>query len=394
MTFPLFSHGDFGHWTGLLVGTLVGIGFGFSLERAGFGRARNLVAQFYLTDLRVLKVMFSAIVTALCGMALLGGLGVLDLSLITVPPTFLWPQLVGGLMLGVGFVVSGYCPGTAVVAAGSGNLDGIVALSGMLGGSLVFGFLFPALKSFYDRGAMGSVRWSDSLGVPFAAATAAVAAMAIGAFVGGEKVERIFAGRAGEAPPPSPTPVRRRVFAGFAIASAVALAALALPARPREARPSPVARVEIFELARQLVVAPEDVWLLDVRSPEAASSGAIPGAIRLPEGTSMASFVAGLPPTRRLVLYGEGELAALPEGARGFAGSVAVLSGGYAAWEREILAAPVLPPNPTPALVADFRLRSALRSRLTGGAAAPAPPIETRAAPAAAASGPKKGGGC
>ena len=112
MTFPLFGH--FGPSTGLLIGTVIGIGFGFVLERAGFGRARNLAAQFYLTDLRVLKVMFGAIVTALAGMALLSGVGVLDLSRLTVPETFLWPQLVGGLLLGAGFIISGHCPGTAV----------------------------------------------------------------------------------------------------------------------------------------------------------------------------------------------------------------------------------------------------------------------------------------
>src|SRR6266545_6167434 len=166
MTFPLFGH--FGPSTGLLIGTLIGIGFGFVLERAGFGRARNLAAQFYLTDLRVLKVMFGAIVTALAGMALLSGLGVLDLSRITVPETFLWPQLVGGLLLGAGFIIAGGCPGTAVVATASGNLDGAVAIAGMMIGSLGFGFGFGPLEKFYRSGSMGVVRLNDLLGVPAA----------------------------------------------------------------------------------------------------------------------------------------------------------------------------------------------------------------------------------
>ena len=109
---PLYPHDVFGFPTGLLLGTLIGFAFGFVLERAGFGNAKNLAAQFYLTDTRVLKVMFSAIATACAGIGLLSGFGVLDLSLLTVPETFLGPHVVGGLLLGIGFIVSGYCPGT------------------------------------------------------------------------------------------------------------------------------------------------------------------------------------------------------------------------------------------------------------------------------------------
>src|ERR1019366_7672593 len=175
-----------------------GIAFGFVLERAGFGRARNLAAQFYLTDTRVLKGRFSAIVTALVGMTLLSGIGVLDLAQITVPETFLWPQLVGGLLLGAGFIVSGYCPGTGVVAIASGNLDGVAAIGGIMLGSLLFGFSYGPLEAFYKSGAMGVVRIQDLLGVPIAVVAAGVAAMAIGAFLGGEKLEHIFTKRAGE----------------------------------------------------------------------------------------------------------------------------------------------------------------------------------------------------
>ena len=122
---PLYPHDVFGFPTGLLLGTLIGFAFGFVLERAGFGNAKNLAAQFYLTDTRVLKVMFSAIATACAGIGLLSGFGVLDLSLLTVPETFIGPHVVGGLLLGIGFIVSGYCPGTGVVAMASGKWDGL-----------------------------------------------------------------------------------------------------------------------------------------------------------------------------------------------------------------------------------------------------------------------------
>lgn len=391
MTFPLFGH--FGHSTGLLLGTLIGIGFGFVLERAGFGRARNLAAQFYLTDLRVLKVMFSAIVTALAGMAVLSGAGALDLSRITVPETFLWPQLVGGLLLGAGFIISGHCPGTAVVGTASGNIDAAVGVAGMMLGSLAFGFGFAPIEKFYESGAMGVVRLNDLLGVPMAVVAAAVLAMAIGAFLGGERIERIFAGRAGEPVPASPRRIKVRVFGGLAAAAALSLFALALPVRKGAATERITRTIEPVELARQLIAAPEDLWVLDLRRPETAAHGRISGAMTLSSDDPTASRVALLAPTRRLVVFAQGDVPALPEGVLRFGGQISVLRGGYDAWRAAVLAAPIPPESPTPALVAEFRLKSALHSRYTGAAAAEPPKIELKPS-ALPASGPRKGGGC
>jgi hypothetical protein len=394
MTFPLYTHGLFGTYAGLLVGTLVGVAFGFALERAGFGRARNLAAQFYLTDLRVLKVMFSAIVTAVVGMTLLAGVGVLDLSQITVPETFLWPQLVGGLLLGVGFIVSGYCPGTGIVAMASGNLDGAFAIGGVMLGSLAFGVGYGPLESFYKSGAMGAVRLDALLGVPAAVVAAVVVAMAVGAFLGGEKLEAIFAPRAGETAPASPARVKVRVFSGFAAVAALALVALALPARHTAAAGKAVKEIGAAELGAQLVASPESWWVVDLRPEAVAGKGRLPGALVVGPGEKGAAAAAGLVATRRLVVYAQGDLADPPAGLRSFAGDVFAVRGGYEAWVAEVLSAPKPPENPTAAQVADFRARAALHAYFTG-AAAVAPPALAAPRPAAAPiAGPKKGGGC
>jgi hypothetical protein len=103
-------------------------------------------------------------------------------------------------------------------------------------------------------------------------------------------------------------------------------------------------------------------------------------------------FAATLPATRTLVAYAQGDVAALPEGLRAFPGEVLVLAGGFDAWKETVLAAPPPPADPTPALVAEYRMRSALNGYFTGAAAAPAPRLVVKAvAPSAA---PKKGGGC
>ena len=392
--FPLYPHGLFGPYAGLLVGTLVGVAFGLVLERAGFGRARNLAAQFYLTDLRVLKVMFSAIVTALVGMTLLGGIGVLDLSLITVPETFLWPQLVGGLLLGAGFIVSGYCPGTGVVAVASGNLDGVAALGGIMAGSLAFGFGYGPLESFYKSGAMGVVRIDRLLGVPMSVVAAAVVAMAVGAFLGGEKLEAIFAPRQGEPIPGSPVRVKARVFSGFAAVAALALVALALPARHASLAAKPAQRMGAVELAKRLVASPESWWVVDLRPDAVAENGRLPGAIVVGSEEKGAAAAAGLTPTRKLVVYSQGDLAAPPEGVKRFAGDVYVLEGGYDAWKTGVLTPPKAPDGATAAQLAEFRTRAALYAHFTGTAAT-AGPARSEPRPAAApATEPKKGGGC
>ena len=117
MNAPFFKYGMFGDEVSLIVAFMIGIGFGFFLERAGFGNAKKLAAQFYFTDMSVLKVMFSAIVTAMLGVYYLSVIGWVDLSMVYLTPTNILPQIVGGLLLGFGFVIGGYCPGTSCVVS-------------------------------------------------------------------------------------------------------------------------------------------------------------------------------------------------------------------------------------------------------------------------------------
>lgn len=193
MNAPFFKFGAFGDETSLLVAFVIGVGFGFFLERAGFGSAKKLVSQFYLNDLAVFKVMFTAIVTAMLGVFYLGWVGVLDLSLVYLTPTNLWPQVVGGLLLGFGFVIGGYCPGTSMVAIATGKVDALIYVLGVAAGVLVVGEAFPLVKGFYESGAMGRLTLPEVLHLPYGMVVFFVVLMAVGGFVGAEWVERRFA---------------------------------------------------------------------------------------------------------------------------------------------------------------------------------------------------------
>ena len=177
----------------LVVAFLIGIGFGFFLERAGFGSARKLVSQFYLNDLAVFKVMFTAIVTAMLGVTYLGWLGWLDLSLVYLVPTYLMPQVVGGLILGVGFVVGGYCPGTSVAATATGRVDGLIYVLGIFAGMFAFAELYPLLKGFYLSGSGEAMTLPGTFGLPYGVVVFAVVLMAVGGFYGAGLLEKKFA---------------------------------------------------------------------------------------------------------------------------------------------------------------------------------------------------------
>lgn len=199
MSAPYYPQGAFGEAASLALAVLLGIGFGFFLERAGFGSARKLVAQFYLTDLAVFRVMFTAIVTAMLGTAVLAGVGFLDLSLVYLAPTYWIAQVVGGLVLGVAFVVGGYCPGTSVVAAASGRLDGLVFVLGFATGMLLFALASPLVGGLYTAGDLGEATLMDQLGFPRGVLAIVIAALAVIAFVGATRIERWMAGRSSTA---------------------------------------------------------------------------------------------------------------------------------------------------------------------------------------------------
>jgi uncharacterized membrane protein YedE/YeeE len=196
MIAPLSKLGVLGDEASLVVAFLIGIGFGFFLERAGFGSAKKLVSQFYLDDLSVFKVMFTAIVTAMLGVTYLAWTGVLDLSLVYLVPTYWVAQVVGGLLLGVGFVVGGYCPGTSIVSTATGRIDGLVFVTGFAAGTLGFALAFPIVKGLYLAGDAGTRTLPQLAGVPYGVLVFAVVLMAIGGFAGATWVEGFMARRA------------------------------------------------------------------------------------------------------------------------------------------------------------------------------------------------------
>ncbi len=174
----------------LVLALVFGFFFGLSLERAGLGDPHKLTGVFYLRDFAVPKTMFTAILVAVTGLYLLSDVGLLDIARVYLIPTFLWPQLVGGVLFGVGYVVSGYCPGTAVAGLASGRLDALAVMAGIVAGSYLFAVFFPAIERFYLSSSLGAPTIPKLLGVNHWIVIIVLAAAAGGMFLFLERIAR------------------------------------------------------------------------------------------------------------------------------------------------------------------------------------------------------------
>jgi len=193
MTAPLYKFGLFNDEVSLIVAFIIGLAFGFFLERGGFGSSRLLAAQFYFTDMRVFKVMFTAITTAMIGVFYLSWIGFVDISLIYYGNTYLYADILGGLILGIGFVIGGYCPGTSAVGVSTGRVDAIVYSFGGLFGIFVFGELYPVMKEFLNSGSMGLINLPQLLEINYGFILFIVILMAIAGFTAAEWGEKLMA---------------------------------------------------------------------------------------------------------------------------------------------------------------------------------------------------------
>lgn len=137
------------------VGLLIGIGFGFFLQKGGVTYYDVIIRQLLLEDFTVVKVMLSAMVTGMLGVHLLRSLG---LAALHPKPGSVGRTIPGALIFGIGFGTLGYCPGTAVGAVGHGALDALFGgVLGMLAGAAVFAALYPKLTSFLGKGDFGAL---------------------------------------------------------------------------------------------------------------------------------------------------------------------------------------------------------------------------------------------
>jgi hypothetical protein len=184
MNLPLYDGG-------IASGLLSGILFGYVLESAGLGSPRKLTAQFRFTDWSVFKVMFTAIIVAATGLYAASATGLLPAGSYFIPTTFFWATLTGGVLVGAGMAIGGYCPGTSAVGLASGRLDSLFFMVGMVLGTGLFAGVFESIEGFYLAGQGPEAQTLDQLfGIPAWAVIAVLAVVAVLGFALGSWLER------------------------------------------------------------------------------------------------------------------------------------------------------------------------------------------------------------
>ena len=167
-----------------LIYLAIGFAFGFILESSGFGDSRRLAGQFYFSELAVVKVMFTAIVVAMILIFWATALGVLDYNEIWVAPTYLWPGIAGGVIMGIGFILGGYCPGTSVVSVATLKIDGMFFFLGHVAGALFFGETVSFITTFWNSGYLGRFTLPELLHVETGVTVVLVVCLALAMFLG------------------------------------------------------------------------------------------------------------------------------------------------------------------------------------------------------------------
>lgn len=165
MTGPLLPMGVIGQGWDMVFALLIGMAFGFVLESSGFSSSRKLAGVFYGYDFTVLRVFFTAAITAMLGLLYFEYMGWIDPAMIYVNSTFIWATLTGGIIMGLGFILGGFCPGTSMCAVAIGKIDAMVFVGGMFIGILIFSEAFPLLENLYNGNALGPVKVYDVLGI-------------------------------------------------------------------------------------------------------------------------------------------------------------------------------------------------------------------------------------
>ncbi len=298
---------------GFMVAGLIGILFGFFLEQAGLGSSRRLTGVFYLRDMTALKVMLTTVVVTLVGYHYLVALGWLSPAQVYALDTYWISQIIGGLIFGIGFVMGGWCPGTAFVGLANAKLDALVFLIGVVIGSILFNEVFGLIRPLYEGMHKGQMFLYDTLNLPLKPVILASCLIAVAVFVVCSLIEKAVPA-APKAPP--------RAWRHHAIAAAVLIlfagGLFVMPQRaPVSVKLSPRAgyleqideardHVDPLELADLIMKGEPGLIVVDVRSHEDYQKFHLRHAVNIPLADLSRAADKDLPRSGLIVLYSNG----------------------------------------------------------------------------------------
>jgi rhodanese-related sulfurtransferase len=318
---PFIPEGLVNPQLSLFFALVLGIGFGYVLEQAGFSSSRKLAGVFYGYDFVVLRVFFTAGITAMMGLLFLSFMGWIDMSLVYINPLYVWSAILGGAIMGVGFILGGYCPGTSIVAATVGKIDAMLFLLGSVIGIFIFAHFYSSWEPLFMGYFEGNPFIYETLGMSRAWFAFILVMVAVIAFAITQKIED----NVNETPPQVIEQRPSYVMPGMLLILAI-FAFLFLPEqRKSNAREISAARlhtmlqdnrhfVDAEEAAYKIIHEDRNFILIDVREPEEFEKFSLPGAINITKdeilGRRYSDFFRNAPHNSKRVFYGFGESAA------------------------------------------------------------------------------------
>lgn len=285
---PLIPQGFVNPDLNLFFAFVIGLGFGYVLEQAGFSSSRRLAGVFYGYDFVVLRVFFTAAVTAMTGLLLFRYLGWIDYDMLYINPTYIWSAIIGGLIMGFGFILGGFCPGTSLAGAVIGKIDAMFFIFGMFIGIFIFGEFYAVFEPIYHGHYLGNIFVFDSLGMSREWFAFLLIVMALAAFFITQRIEDSVNKLTVKADRPSLwIPSALAIFAGLLL--------LVLPSEPRSHPGETDAKTLVQEIATHQHLAsidevaysllhPEEhpLTLVDVRDQQDFERFTLPGAVNIP----------------------------------------------------------------------------------------------------------------
>lgn len=272
----------------LVIAFFIGIAFGFILEQAGFSSTQKLVGLFYGYDFTVLRVFFTAGITAMIGVLIFIHYGILDYELIYINPTFLRSAIIGGAIMGAGFIIGGFCPGTSICAAAIGKMDAMLFIIGSLFGVLVFIEGYPIIKDVYLADALGPVKIYEKLGMSMTLFAFCMTAVALLAFYFTWLIEKRTRKISVKTP--------RKWFIRYSIAALIPFVFIAVVAfmpgkkeiiqnkitDAKKQQKCVFREIDADKLAYEIVNHYYQIHVIDVRTPEEYEKYHIPMSINIP----------------------------------------------------------------------------------------------------------------
>ncbi len=146
-----------------IIGLITGIGFGFLLQKGEVLRFEKQVGFMLLKDMTIIKFMFSAVLVGMVGLYTCHAFGWIALS---IKATHVGALIIGGLLFGIGWAITGLCPGTSVGALAEGRVHAFWALLGMLVGAALYAEVYPLMKrTVLTWGSYGKITIPEAFGI-------------------------------------------------------------------------------------------------------------------------------------------------------------------------------------------------------------------------------------